>query len=908
MASIVHTDTPYLDRLGTKALLEEIKERIPGADVDMTDYYTKSQVDTKLPKKLADLNQDNNHQTVTATEKASWSNRAGLATEEYVRSAIASAELSGGDGEVDLTDYATKTYVDSAVSNVTPNMSGYATQSYVNNAVANATPNLSGYATQTYVNNAIAAAELDGNSDVDLSGYATVDHTHSEYASTNHSHTSINKAGTIAPVPSSDTISNANVECPVEGLRFVDVYEPGQASKVPIAYGNMLQMRSGNHNNEEGQSGFAHEMMFGTDNNIYHRSHGDYGNGNKWENWKRLADIDETMLRNVKVDATDDVFRGQQVLTTPELPQLPTFEGGTKLYITPPDWVEDYWSDVNVAVRMRQDDGYLHYDKVNINEDDTKDYVLIPDTGAGFIDDYELFGSDYQTVLALNNVQARKVQYLLNISECPPDFNNAEPDPSYFSYDGTTKIYDNAPLITKKSYVYIQPYAVSNGSPFRYTKNGQRYDWVEDRSTTCYVLNYDVSNLTGSVVVRFNAFYPKYDPNSRVSSHYDGAGNYTPYAMHSTSKYKISNVPSYQGAQKCRITNLYLCQDLNNNQLEGTTLTTTDLISRKITNDYAEIVVDVTNRDHMPLLIWGPQVGVYESDTYYGNAPVENLTTTSWQQVALYANPIFINHNSSHPDYDPDFDSPLVVVNNFGINPADIKNAPIIISLNTEGVDTEYSIWTTNIDGTESSEVNTISFSNPVEFNSKDVLRYSNEPIFDFRDMTMTDFARDVALTRADIEDIMSSYKEKVNVEIDSKNQVLSNTVNEINERVSDIINSITWKYKARTKGIETLYLGNQTTDPQLYNEYKELYAMSILVVNGAQYVITEVFPRISLETTLQSSLINEGTVNPVKLIRKSYRNHHLVYSYWGDRIKLDQWLVDNENKISDVYTYWYWR
>lgn len=797
MASIVHTDTPYLDRMGTKALLEEIKERIPGADIDMSDYYKKEQVDAKLPKNLSELRQDNDHQTVTATEKASWSNRAGLATEEYVRSAIASAELSGEGGEVDLTDYATKTYVDSAVSNVTPNMSGYATESYVNNAVANATPNLSGYATQTYVNNAIAAAELDGNSDVDLSGYATVDHTHSEYASSNHSHTSINKAGTISPVASSDTISNANVECPVEGLRHVDVYEPSASSEVPIPYGNMIQLRSGNHNNAEGQSGFAHEMMFGTDNNIYHRSHGDYGNGNKWENWKRLADIDDTIIKNVRVDVTDDIFRGQNLLTSPELPSLPTFEGGTKLHVTPPDWVEDYWADPNVAVRMKND-GVLRYDEVYVNEDDTKDYVLIPNTKEGIIDDYELFGSDYSPLLTFSEPEAKKVNYLVSTSPCPEDLDyNGHQDP-YFTYDGVTKVYDSAPLIKnmKNAYYYVQPY-VTGRNLNGHVVTGYNYSQISDQSQTCFIINYDVSNLTGSVVVRFNAFYPKYDPNSMVGSHYDGAGNYTPITIPSTSEYKISNVPSYQGAKKCRITALYLCNDLSNILIDGTTINTADVISKRITEDYAEITVDVTNRNHMPLLIWGPDVGVYESTTYYGNAPVENLTTTSWAEVALYANPIVINHDSTHPDYNPDFDSPNVVAINFGINPADIKNAPITISLNTEGVDTEYSIWTTNIDGTETSEVNTISFEYPTEFGSNDVLRFSKEPICSFRDMTMTDFAKDVALTKVETNALISKYKQLVDSEINEKNELLSEAI----ESVASSINNGEWKLIKTTNG-----------------------------------------------------------------------------------------------------------
>ena len=61
------------------------------------------------------------------------------------------------------------------INNDDIDLSGYATETYVNDAIDNIDipeVDLSGYATETFVTNKIAEAQLDGG-DVDLSGYAT---------------------------------------------------------------------------------------------------------------------------------------------------------------------------------------------------------------------------------------------------------------------------------------------------------------------------------------------------------------------------------------------------------------------------------------------------------------------------------------------------------------------------------------------------------------------------------------------------------------------------------------------------------------------------------------------------------------------------------------------------------------
>jgi len=55
---------------------------------------------------------------------------------------------------VDLTGYATESFVNTAVANGAVDLTGYATESYVDNAVANVSVDLTGYATEAYVDQA----------------------------------------------------------------------------------------------------------------------------------------------------------------------------------------------------------------------------------------------------------------------------------------------------------------------------------------------------------------------------------------------------------------------------------------------------------------------------------------------------------------------------------------------------------------------------------------------------------------------------------------------------------------------------------------------------------------------------------------------------------------------------------
>lgn len=108
-----------------------------GGYVDLSDYYTKDEVNNLIQNVEVDLT--------------------GYATEDYVKQEIAAIP------EVDLTGYATKEQLEQAIAAIPEvDLSGYAKKTDI--------PDTTGLATEDYVNNAIANLDIP---EVDLSNYYT---------------------------------------------------------------------------------------------------------------------------------------------------------------------------------------------------------------------------------------------------------------------------------------------------------------------------------------------------------------------------------------------------------------------------------------------------------------------------------------------------------------------------------------------------------------------------------------------------------------------------------------------------------------------------------------------------------------------------------------------------------------
>ena len=125
-------------------------------NIDMEKYATKEELETKADKEHThDYNDITNPPTIPSIE--------GLATEEYVDTAIENAQLSGG--KIDTSNFATKEELETKADKEH-------THSYTDLTDKPLIPSIEGLATEDYVKNEIANAQL-GGGEVDLSGYAT---------------------------------------------------------------------------------------------------------------------------------------------------------------------------------------------------------------------------------------------------------------------------------------------------------------------------------------------------------------------------------------------------------------------------------------------------------------------------------------------------------------------------------------------------------------------------------------------------------------------------------------------------------------------------------------------------------------------------------------------------------------
>lgn len=114
---------------------EDLATKLAGlGDIDLSSYYTKTEV----------------HQAIAASQP----NMSAYATKEFVNEAIANIDV-----DVDLTGYATESFVNQAVT-------GLATESFVNEAMEGI--DLSGYYTKEEIDETLSDLEVD----VDLTDYA----------------------------------------------------------------------------------------------------------------------------------------------------------------------------------------------------------------------------------------------------------------------------------------------------------------------------------------------------------------------------------------------------------------------------------------------------------------------------------------------------------------------------------------------------------------------------------------------------------------------------------------------------------------------------------------------------------------------------------------------------------------
>lgn len=98
---------PNLDDYATKEYVADAVGNIDVPDVDLSNYYTKSEVDGLIPDTTGFATKDNLNNQVSTLEDYVTKN---YATKTYVSEEIAKIDVGGSD--VDLSNYYTKTEVD----------------------------------------------------------------------------------------------------------------------------------------------------------------------------------------------------------------------------------------------------------------------------------------------------------------------------------------------------------------------------------------------------------------------------------------------------------------------------------------------------------------------------------------------------------------------------------------------------------------------------------------------------------------------------------------------------------------------------------------------------------------------------------------------------------------------------
>lgn len=182
---MIYTDqnTKFIDKDGLIYLINRLKEDITNmstTNIDLSSYVTKDELQTALDELDIDVDLSSyatKEELETALDNITV-DLTGYATEDYVTTAIANAQL-GGDTEVDLSEYAKKTDLDAkadkehihTMSDITdyvaPDLSEYALKTDIPTV-----PSLDRYATTEYVDEAIANIPT-GDGSTDLSNYYT---------------------------------------------------------------------------------------------------------------------------------------------------------------------------------------------------------------------------------------------------------------------------------------------------------------------------------------------------------------------------------------------------------------------------------------------------------------------------------------------------------------------------------------------------------------------------------------------------------------------------------------------------------------------------------------------------------------------------------------------------------------
>lgn len=237
-------------------------------------YLTKQQALAEYAKKSelfsGDYNDLSNKPVIPSIE--------GLATENYVKNAIAEAELN--DKEVDLTGYATKDDVAEAISKIefpTTDLSNYYNKQEIDAKIENIehpTVSLEGYATEDYVNKAIENISIKADNTIGLDFVTDITVGHLEAGSEIKANMTIGEILhkiLVAPALKPEepqaltylTGTFGNLDIQEWPEPYIDNWEPNERDEISMHYvNNMLTNTAESENDLVGRHGFAIKTPF----------------------------------------------------------------------------------------------------------------------------------------------------------------------------------------------------------------------------------------------------------------------------------------------------------------------------------------------------------------------------------------------------------------------------------------------------------------------------------------------------------------------------------------------------------------------------------------------------------------------------------------------------------------------
>ena len=237
-------------------------------------YLTKQQALAEYAKKSelfsGDYNDLSNKPVIPSIE--------GLATENYVKNAIAEAELN--DKEVDLTGYATKDDVAEAISKIefpTTDLSNYYNKQEIDTKIENIehpTVSLEGYATEDYVNKAIENISIKADNTIGLDFVTDITVGHLEAGSEIKANMTIGEILhkiLVAPALKPEepqaltylTGTFGNLDIQEWPEPYIDNWEPNERDEISMHYvNNMLTTTVESESDLVGRHGFAIKTPF----------------------------------------------------------------------------------------------------------------------------------------------------------------------------------------------------------------------------------------------------------------------------------------------------------------------------------------------------------------------------------------------------------------------------------------------------------------------------------------------------------------------------------------------------------------------------------------------------------------------------------------------------------------------